>query len=165
MVKRSYTLQSVLPDNSSTYLASYIVVTILSPIFPVLYFTSPWLFITNNLWSSVPVPCNFLKILFIFRERGREGDREGGKRWCEKETSIGCLSNMSQPGNPGMCPDWELKWQPFGLWECPTNWATPVWTPSSFHLVPQNPSCLATISLFSVSMSLFLLCLFVYIFL
>ena len=31
-----------------------------------------------------------------------------------------------------------------------------------FHPSPQHPSCLATLSLFSVTMSLFLFCLFIY---
>ena len=30
-------------------------------------------------------------LLFIFRERGMEGGREGEKQPCERETSIGCL--------------------------------------------------------------------------
>ena len=28
---------------------------------------------------------------FGFRERGREGEREGEKHQCKRETSIGCL--------------------------------------------------------------------------
>ena len=48
--------------------------------------------------------------LFIFRERGREGERE-------RETSMcGCLSHGSHGDlvhNPGMCPDWELNQRPF----------------------------------------------------
>ena len=31
--------------------------------------------------------------LFIFRERGKEREREGEKHWCVRETFIGCLSN------------------------------------------------------------------------
>ena len=27
----------------------------------------------------------------MFRERGREGQSEGKKHWCEREASIGCL--------------------------------------------------------------------------
>ena len=53
----------------------------------------------------------FLKI-FIFRERGKEGEREGEKHQCV------FASHMPHPGylagNPGMCPDWELNLQPFG---------------------------------------------------
>ena len=38
------------------------------------------------------------RILFIFRERGREGEREREKRQCARETLIGCLSHGPQPG-------------------------------------------------------------------
>ena len=46
----------------------------------------------------------FPNILFIFRERGREGERGGEKHQC------GCLyappfGDLTH--NPGMCPDWE----------------------------------------------------------
>ena len=34
--------------------------------------------------------------LFIFRERGREGEREGEKHRCERETLIGCFSHAPQ---------------------------------------------------------------------
>ena len=51
-------------------------------------------------------------IYFIFRER--KGRRKRGR-----ETSMCCcLSNAPfwGPGdNPGVCPDWELNWQPFDL--------------------------------------------------
>ena len=56
----------------------------------------------------------FLKrfYLFIFRERGREGEREGEKHQCV------VLSHMPPTGdlacNPGMCPNWESNRWPFG---------------------------------------------------
>ena len=47
----------------------------------------------------------FKKILFTFRERGREEEREGKKHPCV------AASRLPPPGdlacNPGMCPDWE----------------------------------------------------------
>ena len=50
-----------------------------------------------------------LKILFIFRERGREGEKH---HWvvasCAPPTG-----NLAH--NPAMCPDWESNRQPFGL--------------------------------------------------
>ena len=50
--------------------------------------------------------------LFIFKERGREGEQEGEKHQCV------VASHAPPPGdlasNPGMCPDWELKQRPFG---------------------------------------------------
>ena len=52
------------------------------------------------------------KILFIFRERGREGERDKEKHQCV------VASHTPPPGdlvpNPGMCTDWELNQQHFG---------------------------------------------------
>ena len=36
--------------------------------------------------------CFFFKILFIYRERGREGEIEGEKHRCVRDTLISCLS-------------------------------------------------------------------------
>ena len=55
--------------------------------------------------------------LFTFRERGSEGEREGEKHQCARETSIGCLSCIPTGDlahNPGMCPDWESNQRLFG---------------------------------------------------
>ena len=41
--------------------------------------------------------------LFSFRERGREGEREGEKHRCARDTSISCLSHA---------PDWDPGPQP-----------------------------------------------------
>ena len=48
--------------------------------------------------------------LFIFRQRGREGEREGEKHQCALAS---CVHH-----NPGMCPDWELNLgiEPATLW-------------------------------------------------
>ena len=58
--------------------------------------------------------------LFIFRERGKEGERKGEKHWCVREMSIGCF--LDAPAghlarNPGMCPDWASNQWPFALWD------------------------------------------------
>ena len=53
--------------------------------------------------------------IFIFRERGREGERGGEKHQCV--CLLGALIN-DLACNPGMCPDWELNWQCFGLQAC-----------------------------------------------
>ena len=48
--------------------------------------------------------------LFIFRERGREGE-------TGRERPVGCLScapNWGPGPQPSMCPAWELNWQPLG---------------------------------------------------
>ena len=41
--------------------------------------------------------------LFIFREKGTEGEREGRKHRCARETSVGCLSHAPNWG-PGPQP-------------------------------------------------------------
>ena len=41
--------------------------------------------------------------LFVFRERGREGEREGEKHQCVRETSISCLFYAPNQG-PGLQP-------------------------------------------------------------
>ena len=68
-----------------------------------------------NLYSSLSVqhsPAQYiLKILFIFTE---------GKGWRKRGREIsmgGCFSRVSSGDlarNPGMYPDWELNWCPFG---------------------------------------------------
>ena len=49
------------------------------------------------------------KILFIFRAREREGEREGKKHHCAGEIHPLVASYLSPVGhlacNPGMCPD------------------------------------------------------------
>ena len=55
----------------------------------------------------------FFKRCYLFLERG-EGEREEEKH----QSSVGA-SRTPPAGdlacNPGMCPDWELNQQPFGL--------------------------------------------------
>ena len=51
------------------------------------------------------------KILFIFRQRGREGEREREKQ-CVVASHAPPTGDLDH--NPGMCPDWELNWWPFG---------------------------------------------------
>ena len=53
----------------------------------------------------------FLKILFIFRERGREGEREGEKHQCVVASLLPPTEDLAC--NPGMYPDWESQ-QPLG---------------------------------------------------
>ena len=52
-------------------------------------------------------------VLFIFREGGREGEREGEKHQCVVASHVAPTGDPAW--NPGMCPDWELNRQPFGL--------------------------------------------------
>ena len=53
----------------------------------------------------------FLKILFIFRDGGREGER--GKHQCVFASHATPTEDLVC--NPGMCPDWEWDLRPFGL--------------------------------------------------
>ena len=55
----------------------------------------------------------FFKIYFIFRERGREREREREKHQGVVASQVPSTGDLAC--NPGMCPDWELNWQPFGL--------------------------------------------------
>ena len=56
-------------------------------------------------WREAKVVCCcFFKISFIFRERGREVEREGEKHQCVVAPT-GDLAHI-----PGICPDWELNW-------------------------------------------------------
>ena len=49
---------------------------------------------------------NFLEFyLFIFRERGREGEREGEKHQCVVASHTPPTGDLAR--NPGMNPDWE----------------------------------------------------------
>ena len=54
----------------------------------------------------------FKKILFIFRERGGEGEREGEKHPCVVASHVTPTRNLAH--NPGMCPHWESNQRPFG---------------------------------------------------
>ena len=58
--------------------------------------------------------------LFIFRKRGREGER--GREILMWKKNIDRLPLAFTPArhqtlNPGMCPDWESNWWPFALWD------------------------------------------------
>ena len=53
------------------------------------------------------------KDFFIFRERRREGERDGEKHQCMVASRVPPTGDLT--GNPGMCPNWEWNRQPFGL--------------------------------------------------
>ena len=50
--------------------------------------------------------------MYLFLERGREGEREGEKHQCVVASHV--PPNKGLAYNPGMCPDRELNQQPFG---------------------------------------------------
>ena len=54
--------------------------------------------------------------LFLSRERGREGEREGEKHQCV--FASGMPSTGELVCNPGMCPDWESNMRPFASQAC-----------------------------------------------
>ena len=55
----------------------------------------------------------FFKIIyFIFRQRVREGKREGEKHRCVVDPHIPPIGDLAH--NPGMCPAWESNWWPCG---------------------------------------------------
>ena len=68
-----------------------------------------------------------------FRERGRERERKRGTLMWERKSDRlplvhACTPTGIQhgPSNLGMCPDWGLNLQPFGLWDdVMTDWITP----------------------------------------
>ena len=55
---------------------------------------------------------DFLKFLFTFRKRGREGEREGKKHQCVVASHTPPTGDLAC--NPGLCPDWESNQWPFG---------------------------------------------------
>ena len=66
--------------------------------------------------TTVPCPIHAHLLpsfyLLIFRERGTEGDREGEKHQCVVAFHTPPTGDLAR--NPGMCPDWEWNWRPFG---------------------------------------------------
>ena len=49
--------------------------------------------------------------LLIFKDRGRERDREGEKYQCEVDSHVAPTGDLAH--NPGVCPDWESNQRPF----------------------------------------------------
>ena len=61
----------------------------------------------NEQWIRMEKDDIKKKRLFIFRERGREGEREGEKHRCVVACHMPFSGDLAC--NPGMCPDWELN--------------------------------------------------------
>ena len=54
----------------------------------------------------------FLDFIYLFLERGREGEREGEKHQSVVASHVAPTKDLDL--NPGLCPDWELNLLPFG---------------------------------------------------
>ena len=77
---------------------------------------------------------NLVFMIFIFRERGKGGERQGEKHWCGRRTLVGCLSHVlplahvptgDQNLQPRHVPWPGLRLVTFAEWRS-TNRATPV---------------------------------------
>ena len=56
----------------------------------------------------------FLKnFTYLFLEKGREGEREGEQHQWVVASQVAPTGDLAH--NPGMRPDWESNWRPFGL--------------------------------------------------
>ena len=54
----------------------------------------------------------FKDFIYLFLERGRERERGGEKHEYVVASRAPPTGNLAC--NPGMCPDWEWNWRPFG---------------------------------------------------
>ena len=105
--------------------------------FPILFLTSHCLFL------YLPFMLLFLRFyyLFIFRERGREGEREEEKRQCVVASQVPPVGDLAS--NPGMCPDWESNQQRFGsqahIKFTELHQAGPIYASYSLYLFPHSP--------------------------
>ena len=70
-----------------------------------------WIFNTFDVFPFIVVTL-FFKILFIFRERGRE-EKEGEKHQCVVASRAPPTRDLAS--NLSMCCDWESNQRPFGL--------------------------------------------------
>ena len=115
----------------------------------------------------------FFKILFIFREGGREGEKKGEKHLCDRETSISCLLHAPGPGTEPVTQACALaRYQTGDLLLCRSNIVTIFHLSHSdscimishcgfnLHSVMANDVEQIFISLFSICLSSLVKCLF-----
>ena len=75
--------------------------------------SASWVFLGHNSISPGAFFLDFI-YLFIFKERGREGGREGKKHQCVVASRVPPTGDLAR--TPGCsCPDWESNRQCFGL--------------------------------------------------
>ena len=55
----------------------------------------------------------FKDCIYLFLERGKEGETEEKKHQCVVASHTLPTGDLAH--NSGVCPDWELNWQPFDL--------------------------------------------------
>ena len=55
----------------------------------------------------------FKDFIYLFLERGKEGEREGEIYQCVVASHVPPTGALAH--NSGMCPDWELNQRPLGL--------------------------------------------------
>ena len=67
----------------------------------------PFLF-SNNIIIKISI---FKDFIYLFLERGREGEREGEKHQRVVASHVSPTGDLAR--NPGMCPDWESNQRPF----------------------------------------------------
>ena len=87
--------------------------------------------------------------LFIFRERRREGEREGKKHQCVVASHMPPTRDLAW--KPGMCP--RLGFEPAALWFAgwhSIHWATPARAVSALHLKGSDFTALKKESLFII---------------
>ena len=53
----------------------------------------------------------FKGFIYLFLDRGREGEREGQKHPCVVASCVPPTGDLAH--NPGLCPDWESNRRPF----------------------------------------------------
>ena len=61
--------------------------------------------------TSRPEFIFFQDFIYLFLERGK-GERKRGKHQCVVASHVASTEDLAH--NPGMCPDREWNWQPFG---------------------------------------------------
>ena len=55
---------------------------------------------------------SFEDFIYLFRQRGREGEREGEKHQCVAASCMSSTGGLAR--SPGVCPHWESNQRPFG---------------------------------------------------
>ena len=74
----------------------------------------PWVFLFFNDTCLSTYLFIYLKyFIYLFLERGREGEREGEKPQCVVASHAPPTGDLAH--NPGMCPNWDSNQRSFGL--------------------------------------------------